>query len=274
MHAPSYLVERIKREINFEILEEAFAPIRYNPTDKYHYRDRQTPVAIDSVIRKVIVEGWVMTDINLNSGVEMYIPLRGLPREIIDPWNIVFRIPKTLTDGRSITSVYSVSFSQSYSMNSYRSNMNLSSPLLDAANGVLQSHMPLPAVSTANVTLLEENTVLINDINILPVDLYLRCMIGHEPDFKNVQKPYWVHLAELCVLATKSYCYNKLLIPMDEGVIRSGATIGRFREVVDGYADAITLYKEYLDTRWRKANALQDPEKRRRQWQWTVGGRR
>lgn len=274
MHAPTYMLHRIRREIPVEVLTEAFVPVRYNAERRRYYKDHSTPLALDSAIRKLIIDGWVSMDLNLATGQEVYIRLAGLPYEMIDVWNIVYRIPKTLTDGRSITATYSISYGDGFSTNSYRANMNRSSPLLEAAGGMLLSNLPLPAVSTAYVTLVEENTVLISDINILPPEMYLRCRLSHEPDFKNIRAPYLPHLGELAVLAAKAYCYTNLLIPMDEGEQKGGKPINRFREVVDSFADASTLYKEYLSTTMKKVGYLNDPETMKRIWKMTVGGRR
>lgn len=274
MHAPSYLLEKIKRAISPEILQEAFSPVRYNPTDRYSFTDRSVNFNVDTVIRRIIIDGWLMTDMSLTSGSEATIPLRGLPMEMIDAWNIVYRIPKDRTDGRSISHAYSVSFGNGYSTNSYRANMNRNSPLTEAAGGLLLSNLPLPAVSTAYVKLVEENTVMISDINILPSDMWLRCLLTHEPDFKNIKPSSLPALGKLAILATKAYIHTNLIIPMDEGQIRSGVALNRFREIVDNYSDALELYDEQIETKWRKKAYTNDPETMKRIWKFTVGGRR
>lgn len=276
MHAPSYMLDRITSgfEIPRELLEEAFAPVRYNPTEKYRFRDNAMPVNIGANIRKIIIDGRVSTDLNLSTGTEVTIPLRGMPMEILDPWNVMYRIPKDATDGRSITHAYSVSYGNGSATSSYRANMNRSSPLLQAAGGVLLSNLALPKVSTAYVTLVEENTILVSDTNALPADVFLRCLLNHEQDFKNIQPSYFDRLGELAVMATKAYIWTTLIVPMDEGQIRAGQTLGRFREVVDSYSDSITMYKEMLRGQWRKSAYLNDKETMKRIWGFTTGGRR
>lgn len=274
MDLVSVALDRCKFEINPEILRIAFAPKRYNPTDREHTRDNQSGVSIDAMIRRCIIDARVAVDVNLCSGVETIVPLNGLPVERIDAWNVIYRIPKERTGGRTITAVYSISFGQGNVLGSYQPNSLNSSAALDAAAGVLQSNLPWTQVQSAYVSLIGENTVLLSNIGQFPGMLYLRCMVSHEPNFANVPPAYYDVFTELVILATKAYVYNQVLISLDEGAIKAGATLGRIREVIDGYADANTMYKEHLRDNWRVASHMADTQKNQRTLRYIVGARR
>lgn len=266
-------VDRVKFEIPREVLQETFMPRRYDPSRQERYRDNQLGVSIDAQIRKEVIDARVAVDVNLCSGVETTIALHDLPQERIDPWNIIYRIPKDRTGNRSITAVYSISFGEGNVYGTSRVLPTGSSPLLEAAAGVFMAEAPIPAVSSAYVTLIGENTVLINDAQALPGRMYLRCQLTHEPNFANVKPAYYDVFTELVVLATKAHVYNSLVINLDEGQIKSGSSVGRFREIVDGYADANQMYKEHLRDKWRLSSHMNDVEKYRRTLSMIVGGR-
>lgn len=270
----SISLDRVKFEIQPEILKLAFAPRRYDPTRQDYTRDTQTGVSIDSVIRRQVIDARVAVDVDLCSGVEVVIPLSGIPAERVDPWNLIYRIPKSLTGGRTITTVYSISFGQGNALGGYQANAMNSSAALDAASGVLQSNLPWTPVQTANVSLIGENTVLLSNTGQIPGLLFLRAQVTHEPNFANIPTVYYNVFTELVILATKAYIYNQVLIALDEGAIKAGASLGRIREIIDGYADSNQLYKEHLRDNWRVASHMADNDRNKRNMRYIVGSRR
>lgn len=270
----SITLDRIKFEINPEVLQLAFAPKRYDPGKRNFYKDRNTNVSTDAMIRRAVIDARVAVDVNLCSGVETVVPLNALPAERIDPWNIIYRIPKERTGGRTITAVYSISFGQGDVLGAYQPNSLNSSAALDAAAGVLQSNLPWTQVQSAYVSLIGENVVLLSNIGQFPGLLYLRCQVTHEPNFANIPPHYYDVFTELGILATKAYVYNQTIVSLDEGAIKAGSSLGRIREIIDGYADSNTMYKEHLRDNWRVASHMADTQKNQRTLRYIVGSRR
>lgn len=270
----SISLDRIKFEINPEVLEYAFSPRTYDPARGNFMRENRLGVATDSIIRRAVIDARVSVDVNLCSGVEINIPLHGLPVERVDPWNIIYRIPKHLTGGRTITSTYSLSFGQGHVIGSYQGASTNSSASLDAAAGVLQSNLPWTQLQTAYVQLIAENTVLCSNIGQIPGLLYLKCQVTHEPNFANVAPEYYDVFSELCILATKAYVFVQTAVPLDEGAIKAGSSLGRIREIIDGYQDANQMYREHLRDNWRVASFMNDKQKYQRSLRYVVGSRR
>src|SRR5690606_6886510 len=266
-------IQRVKFEIPAEVLQEAFMPRRYNPSRREYSLDNQLGVSVDSIIRKEVVDARVSIDVNLCSGIETVIPLVGLVQERIDPYNFIYRIPKELTGGRSITAVYSVSFNRGNVYGTTYLPTYGASPLLDVANGIFQASAPIPAISSAYVTLIGDNTVMVSDAQAMGNEVYLRCMISHEPNFANVPPAYYDVFSELVVLATKAHISNKQIIALDEGQLRAGVNIGRFREIVDSYADANQMYQDHMREHWRVSSVMMDTTKYRRIQNVIIGGR-
>lgn len=270
----SIAIDRIKFDIPPQVLQLAFAPRRYDPARREYMRDNQLGVSTDAMIRRAVIDARVSVDVNLCSGVEDVISLQGLGQERIDPWNVIYRIPKERTGGRTITAVYSVSFGQGNALGSYQPGSQGSSASLDAASGVLQTNLPWIQVQSAYADLIGENVVLLSNIGQIPGLLYLRVQLTHEPNFANIKPEYYDAFTELCIMAAKAYVYTNTVIPLDEGAIKAGASLGRIREIIDGYADSNREYKEFFKETWRVSSHMNDREKNKRGMRYLVGGRR
>ena len=147
------------------------------------------------------------------------------------------------------------------------------SPMLDAAQGVLQSSLPVPIVSTANVTLIGENTVLVKDNIHLPGNMYLRCVLEADSEFSHLAPASVLAFSKLVEYATKAYIYNNLIVEIDYAELSGGMALGRLKEIVEGYSDANELYETHFNEVWRKVAIFNDFEAHRRHLKMVLGGR-
>lgn len=257
-------IRRVMHAIPQEILKMAFQPRRYDPTRTHKFSDQVIPQVIEERIRQLVVMGRVALDVNLVSGTEMLLPLHLAEREVLDRWNTVYRFPPKVLAGRSIVQPYEVMYGQTSGNGasfqfSYGQRGN---NLLQAGRDMMRAVTGGGAMmSSANVTPLDGSSVLVNDV-IQPGGLaVLRAQVSNEPNFNNIKPAFRQAFGELILLATKAYVYNALVIEIDEGQLKAGASIGRFREKVDELADADSLYMEYLTEKWPKLGIMNDDKK-------------
>lgn len=230
------------------------------------------PVTLEYRIREAVINARVRVDCNLVGGTQVSIPLNSLtPEYLAGPWNVIYRIPKKLTQNRSISSVLSLTIGQGSVMGTTNMGMQGASPMLDAGASVLSSALPIPLVSTAYVQLIGENTVLIQDNMALPTNIYLRCYLEADDQFSHVI-PQAVHqFSQMVIEAVKSYIYNRVSLPSDMARLVGGVELGRFREIVDGYADAEKNYQDWRE-RWAKITQMTDKMSSERYLRMIVGG--
>lgn len=267
-------LDRVNYEIPPEVLRYTFSPTRYDPSKNGLIRDYSTGISNDTVVRRQVIDARVMVDINLCSGVELFIPLTGVEGERVDNWTYIYRIPKDLTQGRTITEVYGLSYGQGHTLGNVGTIAEDRSMVLEAAAGLMQSNAAWTQVQTAYCSLVGDNTVMVTNMNRVPGISYLRCLVTHEPNLSNIPKSYADKFSELVILAVKAYIYNRTIIQLDEGAIRGGASLGRIREIVDSYADTNQMYREFLRDQWRKAGVMSNRDQHRRLLRYTVGSRR
>lgn len=267
-------IDRVKYEIPPEVLKYTFSPSRYDPTREGMVRDYNTGVSMETVIRRQVVDARVLTDINLCSGVELYIPLSLCQARQIDPWTVEYIIPTDLTNGRYITTPYSISFGMGLAMGHVGGLAEDRSQVLEATQAMVQSNVSWTLVQTAQIDLVADNVIIVTNMPRMPGIAYLRALVSHEPNLSNIPNHYADVFSELVVLATKAHIYTRTIIQLDEGAIRGGASLGRIREVIDSYADANQLYKEHLTERWRKAGVMANTTQHQRLLRYVVGARR
>lgn len=248
-----------------EILELAF--LRTGNTD------RRLPLSLDTRIREKVIDARVIPDCDLVGGSQVLIPLQGLLPDFLDPpFSAVYRIPKDLTQGRTITSVLSVSYGDSVAVGGYYVGPEQWNPMLDAMGQVMKSNSPIPQVSSAFVEMIGENTVFVRDAVALPTVMYLRCIVENASEMNNIKPASYHAFCKLVEYAVKAHIYVNTNIPIDQGQLQGGVTVGRIREVIDSYSDANELYSTHLQEVWRKTAFLNDPETHRRHIKMLVGG--
>lgn len=263
MNLISKAIQEVHFNIPIQILERTFQDPRLH--------QRGIPVSVDARIRSEVIDKRVRVDCNLHGGLQATIPLASLQPEQLDPFSAIYRIPKSMTQGRTISSALSVSFGQNTRYPGAHQFLNRTSPLDSAVSQVLDSALPVPVVSTAYVQLIGENTIFIEGELTLPRDIYLRCVLTYDEEFSNIKPGSYLAFCQLVVLATKAYIYQHHQIPMDMGYLHGGMTLGTFKEIVDSYADANELYYIHLNEVWRKVAVMNDEQTFRRSLKLLVG---
>ncbi|MNP96418.1 hypothetical protein D3C85_90010 [compost metagenome] len=263
-------ISDVKAAIPREILERTFMK-----PDNVALGQRQSfnPTSLDFRIRTLVIEGNVLPDCNLVGGTEVTIPLVEVLPQWISDYNVLYRIPKHLTQNRSILRLIHMTFGDGGVVGSMNLAIQGRSAMMDAAQGVLQAHLPIPIISTANMEIVGENVVLVKDNITMPGNPYLRCVIEGDSELNHLQPTSYRHFSKLVVLATKQYIFNNMAVSTDQAALVGGMALGRIREIIDGYSDAYEQYEEYFETVWRKVALFNDPEANKRHLKYITGGR-
>lgn len=263
-------ISDVKSAIPREILDRTF--MKSDPT-AYGQRASFDPTSLDFRIRSVIIEGNVLPDCNLVGGTEVTIPLVSIIPQWISDYNVLYRVPKSMTQNRSIVRLIHLTFGDGGVVGSMNLAIQGRSAVMDGAQGVLQSHLPIPIVSTANMELVAENTVLVKDNVTMPGNPFLRCVVEADSELSNLHPASYKAFSKLVVLATKRHIFNNMAVPTDQAALSGGMALGRIREIIDSYADAYELYDDYFENTWRKVSIFSDPEANKRHLRYITGGR-
>lgn len=263
-------VEVLKYKIPRQILDEVFQP------KTFYWRG--APASIDEKIMQLVVRPRVLVDCNLVGGAEVLVDLGGLVQETVNNFEVIYRIPKDRTGGRVIMSVLSVGFGSASLMAHVGGSTGFSpgsvTPITLAGQAMMEAMSPAPVVSTAKISLIGENTVLIRNTSPISSNIYLRCIVAHDENMSHLQLRTIPAFTKLVELAVKSYVYNELNILIDEARLAGGQALGRFKEAVDEYRDAEQMYEEYLMQKWMKISFMNDAESMNRHIRMRIGPHR
>lgn len=251
-----------------DVLKQAFMPRRYDPAASARRYDYNRPASLETAILDKIVEQRVLPDIDLYSGTEISLLLNEAVMEPVDAYNAMYRFSEQQTGGRTITSPLEITYG--YGQGTLVGSGQIYNPSL--VNGPMTTRVAQDLLSgmsnngmwsTTYIQLIDHNTILVNDVRPVQRQGLFRCLVSNDPRLNNLDPRYQQEFAELVLLATRSYIYTNLLIDIDEGQLKGGQTIGRFREVVDSYADSETIYQEKLQE-WIKIGIMNDPQQYRK----------
>lgn len=264
-------ISRAINEARFQIPSEILEAIFYDREKHY----RATPDTISEHIKALVIRPRVLVDCDIVGGTEILIRLEGLMTSRPDDFTSIYRIPKSMTQNRSILSVMNVTFNDPTGVAYYGMATGCqSTQMMVTAQGLLDSMGTIPVTSTSQVQLIGENVVSVRDTTILPANAYLRCVLASDENMSHLQLRTFRQFSHLCVLAIKSYIYNKLVVRVDVGELMGGFQLGMFRTVVESYSDSEELYQTYLREVWQKVSVMNDSEKWTRFLRSTIGGHR
>ena len=260
--AVSYAISRVKRAIPAQLLQEAFLPQRYDPTRKTRRFDSVLAQSLEEQIKARIIDSYIALDLATFAGTEDIIRLDMATREAYDPWNVIYRFDSRALGNRTINKVHEVLYGiqSGFGTGNYGPLHPQSSKFVHVMKEVGAATAGSPNTGTAYVELIGPNTILINDVNALMGYASVRCTLSYDDTFSEIKSVYRRDFSELAVAAAKAYIYNTLVIDVDEGVIRGGKTVGRFREVLDSYQDQLQIYDELIDGKFQKIALMNDTE--------------
>jgi hypothetical protein len=267
----------VQRVIPRQILERAF--IR-------RLLDWRTTVAsnLDHAIRYQVIQPRVLYDCNIVGGVQALIPLGGLEQQKPTELQTILQIPKDRTGGRSILSVNNVTFFNQSVVSSWATNSTLAgynqfnrgenNALTAAAAAVVAAQDTIPVTSTANCSLIGENTILVKDSMLLAPNAFLRCTLANDEQLANLQIRSHLDFAQLVEHAVKAHVYVTLIVEIGSGELQGGAELGVFKSLVEEYRDSNQNYLDFLRNTWQKVALMNDDTSYDRYMRMMVGSNR
>lgn len=242
---------------------------------KRHSNYRVASPSLDDQILNNVIRPRVYIDTNLVGGAEILVDLSGLQGDEVNTTDMVYRIPKERTQNRTIMSVLNVTYVDAQSMAAAGSYASCGVSVEQSAmQNLLDAVSPLPMISTGRITMIGENVVLIRDSIRIPSNSYLRCIVAHDEAMSHIQPRSYKAFCKLVEYAVKGYIYNEYVVEMDLGELRGGHNLGKFKDIIEGYADAEELYSTYLVEKWQKIAFQNDRESLGRWVKLVIGGPR
>lgn len=231
---------------------------------------RLVPISERQQIRHAVIDARVLPDCDLVGGEQVVVPLERMPYQELPDGSALYQIPSERLQGRRIQVAYSVSSGSQLNEPTGRVVRN-DSLLTNAAQKIIDAHSFTGNDTTNRVRVVGENVVLVEERLTLN-QLYLRCVLTNDANLSNFSPRAFPYFSKLCIMATKAHIYNEGVLRLDAGVLQGGVQLGKFREIIDSYADSNTLYEEYLTTEFTNISFQSDRESFTRHLKSITGG--
>lgn len=234
-----------------EVLIRAFYDIKqYNNLDVrdlfFHLQDQ-------------VIYRFLLPAMNVVGGNRQVIELGDIQPEIRDRFTRIYRIPMSMTQGRSIVSALSISYGAYLNTGSIAyPGAGGASQLMSNAQQLVNSVSAPQLNSTDQVALIGENVIMVRDAIQMFGGVNLECYLEHDKNLSGLNIRAYQVFTELVILAVKAYIYNKLVIIMDMGFIHAGHEIGAMRDVIMGYADSHEEMMRVIKTDWARVSKIAD----------------
>lgn len=229
----------------------------------------------DKILRKVIRKR-VMLDANIVGGIEMVIPLNNVSPSYQEYFYTVYNIPPELTMNKEIVSALSISYlpvnshfgqigafygnsgAQTYNGFSTMTDYN---PVNAVTDRIGNSSSSTGVMSNTHIEIVGYNTLLIYANYRSLINFGVRVVLENDSNLNNIQPRSYKNFGTLCVLATKAYLYNKLIIAINSGQLSGGQELGMFKSILEGYSSAEEDYSTYLKEVWSPVAYMNDSQR-------------
>jgi hypothetical protein len=257
MNALLYAVNEIKNNIPAQVLQAGMMADETPETLELE--------SIDHKLMRKVIKGRVLLDANIVGGIEMIIPIDDMELVKGEIYYSIYRVSPELTNEKEIVSVLSVIkqpgslYGTNVSTALYQNTTGIYTNSASARMG--SSYGSAGLVNNAHVELVAYNTILIYAHFGSLFRFAVRCVVENNSNLSNISPRSYKKFAQLCILATKAYIYNKLIVHINSGYLQSGQELGVFKDIIESYADAHEQYHEYLHEVWSKVAFLNDTQR-------------
>lgn len=260
MNAIDYAVNIIKSNtIPFEILH---AGMTYGEDPKVSALS-----SIEEKLVRKVIQNRVLLSSNVIGGMKYFVPINTLRPTFFENMYTVYQIPPEMVMNRQIVSALSLSYMPGNGfaggqMSGYAGsgsligpgvpNLHSTNPLMNAAQRIGSAASMSGVITNAHLEIVAYNTVAVYANFRTLTNFGMWVMLENDSNFNNLPPRAYEKLGMLCTLATKSFIYNKLIVPLNMGYLSGGQELGIFRSIIESYQSAEEDYNTFLENVWGK----------------------
>lgn len=225
---------------------------------------------VDGLIREKIILGRLLPDSNILAPTETEITCSPNWYETLEDGSKILRVPASKTKNKRIMTASSILYIPGIA--AHPSNavagvhlagfMKQSGSLTQALSDVKNSHSRETLVSTTNLDVIGNNTILVSSHMRFMNNTVLTCRVEGDENFSFLKPAQYDLFAEMVELATKSYIYNQYSLDISQGIIKAGREASDFRDKVQEYQSAEEEYKTLYKERWKNSLSANDPKRK------------
>lgn len=247
-----YMLDVIEREIPSRLLDIVFKP-------KPLHGDLNIPHSRREIIRQEVINDWVVRDCNVLGVQDIHVPLTQATISDVGQNQRLIYFPKSSTGGKRILGISSMGFFNPYAHSSIAAmGVMTGTEMQSAISKLLSSHSQIPRVETGYVSIVNENTFMVEDLIRASNNFWVGLRLESDEYLSHIRPEYYPKLAEFGMMACKAVIYRKMINDRDGAVIEGGHELGSLNDLVNNWSDAGETYQDMRKTRLTKILRLND----------------
>lgn len=262
----NYAIQRVK---NFSIPPQI---LQFLLNGRRGSTYRASRANVDSLIRDKIILGRILPDSNILAPTETEINCPANWYKSLDDGSKILTIPMSKTHNKRIVTACNILYIPGLTMNPMlglsgthvTGNLRPKGSMLQGLSDIKNSHSRETVVSTTNLDVIGNNTILVSSNMRFMNHTVLTCRLEGDENFSFLKPGQYDLFAQLVELATKSYIYNQYSLDISQGVIKAGREASDFRDKVSEYQSAEEDYKTLYNERWRASLTANDPKRKKK----------
>lgn len=210
------------------------------------------PSSVEDGIRNKIMKAVVIPDLSTKGGTQVAIPMDSLQSEELNTNERIYQVPLSVTQGREITRLQ-------YLATAIFEGSKTNGGIITDIEKLGRNMRPMKDQMNAEVTLLPNNYVLVNNPLFVITNIFLICLLELDTNLTTIKPAYYNALSKLAIQATKSHIYRELVLEIDRAKLYDGREFGTYKDIVSNWADAHETYDDLL-AKWGKYLILNDSQ--------------
>ncbi len=246
MSAIDYCINKvINSDIPRVILDDVFINSRA--------RRLRLPSTVEDGIRNKIIKSIIIPDLSTMGGTQVAIELDSTDYEDVTTNERIYKIPLSATQGREITRL-------EYVCTSIYTGAVANAGIITNIENLIRNISQMKDEMNAEMTLLPNNSILINNPLYVTSNLFIVCLLELDPYLSTIRPAYYRPLSKLVIAATKAYIYKETITNLDIAHLIDGRDFGVYKQLIENWSDMHETYEDLLDGKWRKFLIFNDAQ--------------
>ena len=234
---------------------------------------RNVATSRDDRILTNVIRKRVLVDCHLIGGTPTTVPVEYCDVIQTNPNEFVVNVPKDLTSNKSIVNVLSLVANMNYIGSSILPSPAYdTSPILGAATTMYNSMKTVNLIQTSRLELIGENTIIVSEPHLMIFNAFLKVNLEYDDSMSTLNPRFMRGFSKACVLATKAWLYNKLVVIIDQSRLYAGHDLSIITDIINSYSDAEEQYQEYVDMTLKKLLLMSNKDTMTRMVSSMIGG--
>lgn len=264
MNALDYAVNEVKNKIPYELLYAAMT-----------YGEEPSIVNLSSIEDKIVnkvIKKRVLLTCNVIGGIQQLVPINQLYPTAYENMYTIYQVPGELIMNKEIVSALSLSYIPGSGFMGIQGgysgvgsvtapgapDMFSTNPVTNVAGRIGAAASMTGILTNAHLELVARNTIAVYANYRSLTNFGILVVLENDSRLNNLQPRSWHALGRLCELATKSYIYNALIIPVNSGYLSGGKDLGVFKSILESFSSSEEDYQTYITEVWGKVLFMND----------------